>query len=136
MSSNSGLFGPSAPVIRLSPEEKQLYGQLFRQADPDFTQVVTGDAALQLFVKSGLSQAVLGEIWQLADPDDKGFLDQTGFSVALRIIGHVQKGQLPASNLADIRTFSFMLNVFFFLLVSFSNLFYFYSWSIASFRKR
>lgn len=103
MSSNSGLFSPSAPVIRLSPEEKQLYGQLFRQADPEGTQVVTGDAALQLFVKSGLSQAVLGEIWQLADPEDKGFLDQAAFSVALRIIGHVQKGQRPAANLADIR---------------------------------
>ena len=103
MSSNSGLFSPSAPVIRLSPEEKQLYGQLFRQADPEGTQVVTGDAALQLFVKSGLSQAILGEIWQLADPEDKGFLDQAAFSVALRIIGHVQKGQRPAANLGDFR---------------------------------
>jgi epidermal growth factor receptor substrate 15 len=54
-------------------------------------------------MKSGLSPFVLSEIWQLADPKNQGFLDQQGFSVALRIIGHVQNGQTLAPNLGDRR---------------------------------
>lgn len=99
---NSILAGSS---FRLTPEEKNLYGQLFRQADPDFTQVITGDVASQLFMRSGLSPELLGEIWQMADPENNGFLDQQGFSVALRIIGHAQNGQRLARNLGDIRKY-------------------------------
>lgn len=54
-------------------------------------------------MKSGLSPVVLGEIWQMADPENNGFLDQKGFSIALRIIGHVQNGQRLALNLGEIR---------------------------------
>ncbi len=54
-------------------------------------------------MKSGLSPFVLSEIWQIADPKNQGFLDQQGFSVALRLIGHVQNGQALAPNLGDIR---------------------------------
>lgn len=89
----------------MTPDEKKLYGQLFRQADPDFTQVITGDVASKLFMKSRLSPVLLGEIWQMADPDNNGFLDQQGFSTALRIIGHVQNGQRLAPNLAEIRKY-------------------------------
>ena len=95
-----------APNIRLTPEEQQYYGQLFGQADPEHTQVVNGDAAIKLFMKSGLSPVILSEIWQMADADNKGYLDQQGFSIALRIIGHVQNGQRLAPNLSEIRKFS------------------------------
>lgn len=93
----------SAPAIQLTPEEKVVYGQLFYQADPDLKKTVTGEVASQLFIKSGLSKVILGEIWQMADPENKGFLDQQGFSIALRVIGHVQNGQRLAPNLGEIR---------------------------------
>lgn len=90
--------------IRLTDEEKSYYGQLFRQADPQSTQNVSGAVASTLFMKSGLSPFVLSEIWQLADPKNQGFLDQEGFSLALRLIGHIQNGQALTSNLGDTRT--------------------------------
>lgn len=93
------------PQIRLTAEEQKVFGQLYRQADPDYTQIVTGEVARTLFIRSGLSPAILGEIWQLADPNNKGYLDQQGFSVALRIIGHVQNGQRLTPNLANVRKY-------------------------------
>lgn len=99
---SSDLFGPAAPSIQLTPAEKTLFGKLFRQADPNFSQFVSGDAASQLFIKSGLPPVLLGQIWQMADPQNTGQLDQHGFSIALRIIGHVQSGQRLAAHLAKV----------------------------------
>ena len=50
-----------APV-RLTPEEKRLYGQLFRIADADQLGVITGPVAVEFFKKSGLSPALLAEV--------------------------------------------------------------------------
>jgi epidermal growth factor receptor substrate 15 len=87
--------------LTLSQEEKRLYGQLFKQGDPEGLGIVTGEVARTMFEKSGLAPNVLGEIWQIADVENKGFLDQVGFSIALRIIGHVQSGQKPTPSLGE-----------------------------------
>lgn len=84
--------------ITLSSEEKAIFGQLFKQCDPEGLGIVTGDVARPLFERSGLPASVLGEIWQIADDANNGFLDQTGFSVALRLIGRVQSGQRLSPN--------------------------------------
>uniref|UniRef100_A0A670Y1K4 Epidermal growth factor receptor pathway substrate 15 like 1 n=1 Tax=Pseudonaja textilis TaxID=8673 RepID=A0A670Y1K4_PSETE len=42
--------------------------------------------------KSGLTDAILGKIWDLADPEGKGFLDKQGFFIALRLIACAQSG--------------------------------------------
>jgi epidermal growth factor receptor substrate 15 len=44
----------------------------------------------------------LGEIWQIADPTNLGYLTEFAFSVALRLIGHVQNGAKPDRALIDI----------------------------------
>ncbi|ODV92231.1 hypothetical protein CANCADRAFT_30459 [Tortispora caseinolytica NRRL Y-17796] len=88
-----------APAIVLTPAEKSLFAQLFRAADTDGVGVVTGDSARSLFEKSGLSPLQLGEIWQLSDTDNAGFLTQLGFSIACRLIGHVQHGRPIRSEL-------------------------------------
>lgn len=92
----------SAAKISLSSEEKKLFGQLFKQGDPEGLGIVTGEVARTLFERSGLPPSVLGEIWQIADSENQGFLDQLGFSLALRIIGHVQHGQRPSAQLGEI----------------------------------
>lgn len=97
---------PSTKTIQLTEKEKVVFGQLFRQADSEYTQVVTGEVASKLFIKSGISPALLGNIWQLADPENNGFLDQKGFSVALRLIGHVQNGQNLSASLIDMRKYT------------------------------
>ncbi|KAI5787244.1 hypothetical protein EDC01DRAFT_749957 [Geopyxis carbonaria] len=87
--------------IVLTPEEKKVFGQLFQAADCENLGVVTGELAVKFFEKSGLSPRVLGEIWGIADTDNRGLLTKVGFSVALRLIGQAQSGQHPRPELAQ-----------------------------------
>jgi hypothetical protein len=48
--------------LGLRSEEKRVYGNLFRQADPDGIGVVTGEDAVKLFEKTGLESRILGEV--------------------------------------------------------------------------
>jgi epidermal growth factor receptor substrate 15 len=90
----------SAPNLNLSPEEKRAFGQLFRQADTDGVGVVTGEIAVKFFEKTRLDSRVLGEIWQIADKENRGFLTPAGFGIVLRLIGHAQAGREPSAELA------------------------------------
>lgn len=51
-----------APNLNLSPEEKRIYGQFFRQADTDNVGVVTGEIAVKFFEKTRLDSRILGEV--------------------------------------------------------------------------
>ncbi|XP_026554621.1 epidermal growth factor receptor substrate 15-like 1 isoform X2 [Pseudonaja textilis] len=69
-----------------------MYETYYKQVDPACTgRVGSSDAALFL-KKSGLTDAILGKIWDLADPEGKGFLDKQGFFIALRLIACAQSG--------------------------------------------
>jgi hypothetical protein len=48
--------------VRLTAEEKRLYGQLFRIADTEQIGVITGSVAVEFFKKSRLSPAILAEV--------------------------------------------------------------------------
>ena len=85
----------------LTPEEKKLYSQLFKSLDPEGTGIISGEKARSTFEKSGLPPAILGEIWQIADHNNLGFLTQFGFCHAMRLIGYTQSGQHPTSTLGD-----------------------------------
>lgn len=82
----------------LSDEEKRFYGQIFKTLDPNSTGLISGLAAKPLLEASGLPLPILGEIWNLADPENVGSLNQFGFCVAMRLICHAQNG---ASNLSS-----------------------------------
>ncbi|KAL1917992.1 uncharacterized protein VTP21DRAFT_3258 [Calcarisporiella thermophila] len=88
--------------IVLTPEEKHVYGQLWKHAAKEGRNLLSGQDAVPFFSKSGLSQDILGEIWQLSDADGKGSLDPQGFSIALRLIGHAQNNRLPSAALIHI----------------------------------
>ncbi|XP_066492770.1 epidermal growth factor receptor substrate 15-like 1 isoform X2 [Tiliqua scincoides] len=69
-----------------------LYETYYKQVDPSCTgRIGASDAALFL-KKSGLADVVLGKIWDLADPEGKGFLDKQGFFIALRLVACAQSG--------------------------------------------
>ncbi|OAQ98771.1 hypothetical protein LLEC1_06231 [Akanthomyces lecanii] len=101
---SSGIQSPIlltlSPNLNLTPDEKRVYGQLFRQADTDGVGVVTGDVAVTFFDKTRLDSRILGEIWQIADKENRGFLTPTGFGIVLRLIGHAQAGSEPTKELA------------------------------------
>lgn len=94
------LFCAGAPNLNLTPDEKRVYGQLFRQADTESVGVVTGDIAVKFFEKTRLDSRLLGEVWQIADSENRGFLTPAGFGVALRLIGHAQAGREPSPQVA------------------------------------
>ncbi|KAL2166828.1 hypothetical protein VTG60DRAFT_2104 [Thermothelomyces hinnuleus] len=97
---SEGSVDAGAPNLNLTPEEKRVYGQLFRQADADNVGVITGEVAVKFFEKTRLDSRVLGEIWQIADKENRGFLTPAGFGMVLRLIGHAQAGREPTPELA------------------------------------
>lgn len=66
-----GLTTVVAANLNLTPDEKRLYGQLFRQADTGNAGVVTGEVAVKFFEKTGLDSRVLGEVGQCILPSFK-----------------------------------------------------------------
>ncbi|QRV89588.1 calcium binding protein [Ceratobasidium sp. AG-Ba] len=82
-----------------SAQEQQLIKAVFAKADTSDLGVVTGDEAVKVFAGSGLPPTVLGEIWQLSDTDNNGFLTENGLGIALRLIGWAQAGEKPKKEL-------------------------------------
>ncbi|KAL8293725.1 hypothetical protein RQP46_000426 [Phenoliferia psychrophenolica] len=70
--------------------EKEATQFLFNKADTEGLGVLTGDTAVPFFNHSGLPLPILGEIWQISDPDNSGFLTPERFGAACRLIGHAQ----------------------------------------------
>ena len=55
---------------------------------------------MTFFEKTNVPALVLGEIWQIADTENRGLLTKPGFCMVLRLIGCYQNGQQPSSELA------------------------------------
>ncbi|KAF2627035.1 hypothetical protein BU25DRAFT_368672 [Macroventuria anomochaeta] len=87
-------------VLNLTPEEKRVFQHLFQQADTEKLGVITGEIAVKFFERTKLAPAVLGEIWQIADTENRGLLTMAGFCQVLRLIGHYQAGRDPSPELA------------------------------------
>ncbi|KAJ4287598.1 hypothetical protein N0V90_012301 [Kalmusia sp. IMI 367209] len=86
--------------LNLTPEEKRAFQFLFQQADTEKLGVITGEVAVKFFERTKLQPAVLGEIWQIADTENRGLLTSAGFCQVLRLIGHYQAGRDPSPELA------------------------------------
>uniref|UniRef100_A0A4W5Q7A1 Epidermal growth factor receptor pathway substrate 15 n=1 Tax=Hucho hucho TaxID=62062 RepID=A0A4W5Q7A1_9TELE len=93
-------------ILCLSPQLSSgnpLYDKYYRQVDPSGSgRVAAADAALFL-KRSGLADLVLGKIWDLADSERKGSLNDQQFFVALRLVACAQNGlevALKSLNLA------------------------------------
>ncbi|PWN20582.1 hypothetical protein BCV69DRAFT_299065 [Microstroma glucosiphilum] len=87
--------GSGANNLQLSPPERLAFAHYFSLADPSNSGIVQGSAAVPFFAKARLAPAVLGQIWSIADSTNNGFLTAPTFSVALRLIGHAQRGETP-----------------------------------------
>lgn len=55
-------------------------------------QIPALDAA-RFLKKSGLSDVVLSRVWDLSDPNGKGYLDKPGLFVALKLVSMAQEGE-------------------------------------------
>ncbi|KAI1319612.1 hypothetical protein EDD11_003605 [Mortierella claussenii] len=83
------------------PISRDSTGTIRRRADKDQSGFITGADAVPFFAKSGLSPQVLGQIWLIADADQKGVLGQQGFSIAVKLIAHAQNGKTPSPALIN-----------------------------------
>ena len=84
-------------------QEVAVVNQIFAQADPQKLGVVTGDAAVKVFSGTKLSPTVLAEVWALADEDNNGVLTRKGVAIAVRLLGHAQRGERVTEALVQQR---------------------------------
>lgn len=93
-----------AATFSPSPAELALTQQIFAHADPQKLGALTGEVAVKVFGAANLSPIVLGEVWQIADESNNGWLSQKGVAMAVRLMGHVQKGEKVSAALLSKRT--------------------------------
>lgn len=53
---------PVHPDLHLTDEERRVYGQLLKEADPDGFGAVSGDVAIGFFERTRLPPDVLGQV--------------------------------------------------------------------------
>ncbi|KAG0251276.1 hypothetical protein BG011_007734 [Mortierella polycephala] len=68
-------------------------------ANPENKAHFTGEKAVKFFNRTSLPEMTLGEIWSIADQDNKGWLDRHAFNVALKLIHHALEGKQPSVTL-------------------------------------
>jgi Cytoskeletal-regulatory complex EF hand len=78
----------------MTPQERARYEDLFPQyANPD--GFIYGKEAVELFMKSGVNQVVLRNIWSLVDRPVDNRLDKLEFAIAMHLIVCISKKNLP-----------------------------------------
>jgi hypothetical protein len=84
------------------------YLPLFNIADEDRDGRLIGKEAVQFFMQSGLSKEVLRQVWELADINRDGIMDQREFVIAMHlIVTHRRlKVALPKTLPLDLQKFT------------------------------
>lgn len=86
-----------------SQAEVALTNKIFEKCDPQKLGIITGDAAVSVFNGTKLPAIALGEVWAISDKENNGFLTRKGISVALRLMGHAQRGEQVSEALLSKR---------------------------------
>ncbi|EMD38666.1 hypothetical protein CERSUDRAFT_82941 [Gelatoporia subvermispora B] len=88
-------------VAEYSPtaEESDLIDQVLAVGDPRQTGRLSTGAAAKILIGTNLSPSRLQEVWDIANIDQKDELDRQSIGVALRLIGHAQKGGVISEQL-------------------------------------
>ncbi|RUS84239.1 hypothetical protein EGW08_007991 [Elysia chlorotica] len=83
-------FPPQAQIVG---KHGGIYEAYYMQADPKGTGSIGALDAANFLKKSKLSDIVLSQVWDMSDPMGKGYLEKSGFFVALKLIALVQNQQ-------------------------------------------
>ncbi|XP_073848890.1 epidermal growth factor receptor pathway substrate 15 isoform X7 [Musca autumnalis] len=84
--------------VKLCGKHTPIYEAYYKQMDPKGTGTIEAMAAAKFLKKSGLSDVVLSRVWDLSDPNGKGYLDKPGFFVALKLVSLAQAGHVYNMN--------------------------------------
>ncbi|EDV22349.1 uncharacterized protein TRIADDRAFT_58856 [Trichoplax adhaerens] len=87
----------------VSKSDKEKYDEYFRNINPDITSELKAEDVRDVFLMSGLSQQVLGSIWNLCDINHTGKLNSEQFALALYLIQQKINGiELPLTLSANM----------------------------------
>jgi hypothetical protein len=94
----------------LTETNREKYLSLFKQLVQDSPGRVSGQTARTVLQKSGLGKQTLGSIWELADTDSDGFLNEKEFILAMHLATKCKKGysvpeSLPESLVKQLGSF-------------------------------
>ncbi|GAB0100609.1 epidermal growth factor receptor substrate 15-like 1 [Sergentomyia squamirostris] len=78
---------------RIAGDHVAIYEAYYKLANPKGSPSIGAMEAAGFLKKSGLSDVVLSRIWDLSDPQGRGFLDKTGFYTALKFVSLAQAGE-------------------------------------------
>ncbi|XP_046331080.2 epidermal growth factor receptor substrate 15-like 1 isoform X1 [Haliotis rufescens] len=81
------------PLAQIVGSHIGVYEGYYHQADPKGTGSVGALDAAIFLKKSKLTDTILSQVWDLSDPTGKGYLEKSGFFIALKLIALVQNGQ-------------------------------------------
>ena len=85
-------------LIDMTPEYVKQYETLFEHFDTTKKGIVTQEEIGETFLRSGLSNEILFQIWSFCDTGDRGCLDKPEFMLALHLIAMSKKNiKLPAT---------------------------------------
>ncbi|CAL1284678.1 unnamed protein product [Larinioides sclopetarius] len=87
------MMGMLPSPSQVARSHSALYEAFYRQVDPAETDRVSAVEAAAFLKRSGLPDSILSKIWDMSDPQGKGFLDKQGFYVALKLIALHQNGK-------------------------------------------
>ncbi|XP_053677454.1 epidermal growth factor receptor substrate 15-like 1 [Anopheles nili] len=79
-------------IVKIAGDHILIYEAYYKQLDPKESNEIGALDAAKFLKKSGLSDVVLSRIWDMSDPNGKGFLTKEGFFVSLKLIGLAQEG--------------------------------------------
>ena len=76
-----------------SEDEMDLANQILVLSDCQQGGALKSDAAIDIFERSGLSNPILHDIWNIADENASGDLTILELAAAIRLMGWVQAGE-------------------------------------------
>ncbi|KAK6643177.1 hypothetical protein RUM43_004680 [Polyplax serrata] len=79
--------------VQVAGDHYKIYEAYYQQVDPNNQGVIGAFEAARFLKKSKLSDIVLGKIWDLSNPSQKGSLNKQGFFVALKLCALAQSGR-------------------------------------------
>jgi len=95
----SSEFAPSQAEVALT-------NKIFEKCDPQKLGIISGEVLAVVFNGTKLSPGILGKVWGIADKDNNGLLARKGVSIALRLMGHAQRGEEVSEALISKREYT------------------------------
>lgn len=89
---DSVYFGTSE-LPPLTEEDKLKFMQIFERSCPE-NGILTGLRSQEVLARSGLPDTTLAAIWELADVEDRGYLDAPAFTIAMYLVQACMSGKL------------------------------------------